>query len=198
MLLFFVAMPAFPQLFSFGVIGGVPITSSFSTAQDSGSIGFAYDRLYVVGPTAEIHLPIHFSVEVDALYRRNGFDYYGSSGTFPPQLFAARTVVNDLQFPILAKYEVNVVPLLKPFVSGGLVFRHTGTSTSGNITINSFDNPNSAGVAIGGGVALKVGPLRLSPQIRYTHWPSPPVTHSLSGIVSSNSNQADFLVAFTF
>ncbi len=172
------------------------MTGAF-TSNDQGP-AYPYQPLYIIGPTAEVRLPFHLSIEVDVLYRRNGFNYSTSTPISDPpfsESLSYRTVINDLQFPILAKYEFKGIPLLRPFVSGGLVYRHTGVST--NDSFATFSNTNSAGIAIGGGVALKVGPLRLSPQIRYTYWPSPSPTSSLNG-VSSTSNQADFLVAFTF
>lgn len=53
---FFVVCPAaFGQLFSFGVRGGVPLTSAYSSGNpiqvNSGSTG------YLVGPMVELHLP---------------------------------------------------------------------------------------------------------------------------------------------
>jgi hypothetical protein len=198
--LLLIAAPAFAQPFSFGVIGGIPVTNAFSAVLGAYGATTTYDRQYIIGPTAEIHLPFHLSVEVDALYRRNGFvTNYSVPLPITPATSSTNSLsaaVNDWQFPILAKYEFAVVPLLRPFVSGGLVYRHTGANTNNPLT--TFNNPNSAGIAIGGGIALKVGPLRLAPQVRYTHWPSPPLTTNLYTTVTSNSNQADFLVAFTF
>jgi hypothetical protein len=82
---FLFATPAFPQLISVGVKGGVPLTDPWQVF-GAGSLRpqMSYGvRRYVVGPTAEVHLPLHLSFEVDALYRRTGFD---SAGMFPDSL----------------------------------------------------------------------------------------------------------------
>ena len=186
--------PAFSQLFSIGVKGGVPLTDAYS-GQSSGSFSTVpYDNRYIIGPTAEIHLPLHFAFEVDALYRRNGVDYGGPgiAGAVAP--FNIRTAVNDWQFPFLGKYELHFGPL-RPFVDAGVVFRHISTSGSANRFVPT--NPNTAGFAVGGGVALKLLFIRLSPEIRYSHWPTA-LFNDGSGLIHSNSNQADFLVGFTF
>ena len=82
-------------------------------------------------------------------------------------------------------------------MSGGVVYRHASAGSPSIATLSSVDHPNSAGIAVGGGVTLKLGIFRLSPQVRYTYWPNPPLT--ISGtVVYSTRNQADVLVGFTF
>ncbi len=80
--------------------------------------------------------------------------------------------------------------MVHPFVDAGPVYRHV---SGGN---NSYPpaNANSGGFAIGGGINVKFLILRISPEIRYTHWGQ---TAFNSFSVSTN-NQADFLVGFTF
>jgi hypothetical protein len=198
-LLFLFALPSDAQLFSFGVIGGVPITSAFTDVPGNSSIPASdyspcdtcYQRLYIIGPTAEVRLPFHLAIEVDALYRRNGFVVPGFRSN--PQLSAP---VDDWQVPLLAKYVIKAGPL-RPFVDGGAVYRHAGTA-SGSANLLPLDHPNSVGVAVGGGFTLKLGFLRLSPQIRYTYWPNPPLTISGASYAFSNKNQVDLLVGFTF
>ena len=185
-LLFLFALPSHAQLFSFGVIGGVPITSAYTDCNT------CWDRLYIIGPTAEVRLPFHLSIEVDGLYRRNGFVISGFRGN--PSLWGP---VDDWQVPLLAKYEIKA-GLLRPFVNGGVVYRHAGVASSSSANLLALDHPNSAGIAIGGGLTVKLGVLGLSPQVRYTRWPNPPLTiHELPFAVSS-MNQADVLIGFTF
>jgi len=77
-------------------------------------IGERYNRRYVIGPTAELHFPLHFSFEVDALYRRNGFEYttyqyffYPVGPTYTAVVnYFSRATINDWQVPLLAKYEL--------------------------------------------------------------------------------------------
>lgn len=183
------AVPIYSQSFSVGVKAGVPLTSAFSAGYNGYASTSEYDRLYIVGPTAEVHLPFHLSVEVDALYRRNGFNF--TTGDFAAGV-SGRTAVNDWQIPVLAKYEARS-GLIRPFLDAGAVYRHVSLSQ----VIVAPSNTNGAGIAVGGGVTLKLLLLRLSPEIRYTHWPAPPFNNS-GVIVRSTSNQVDLLVGFTF
>jgi len=190
------AAPAYSQLFSLGVKGGVQITNDTSL-DDS-----AYTRRYIVGPTAEIHLPFHLAFEVDALYRRSGFEQ-DTFDAFDSTVYQVRTRANDWQFPFLAKWEPGS-RVLRPFVDGGITYRHIAgssidTAYGGQNSVTHLPilalNPNSAGATVGAGLTLKVTWLRLSPEIRYTYWPTLAFP---SGISSTNHNQVDFLLGFTF
>ncbi len=167
------------------------MTNAYSTG--GVTLAVPYDRRYIIGPTAEIHLPLHLSFEVDALYRRNGFDYtFRSFGGIVPGS-TVRATIDDWQIPFLAKYEMGFGPL-RPFVDAGVVYRH--------VTNVKYDfistNPNTTGFTVGGGVTLKLLMIRLSPEIRYSHWPTRPILDHVSGLVVSASNQADFLLGLTF
>lgn len=179
-------LPVSGQLLSLGVKAGVPLTSAFSTGQTGHAAADSYDRPYIVGPTAEIHFPLHLSFEVDALYRRNGFTYYtsGTTADVPPSV--SRTSINDWQFPFLGKYE-RKLGLLRPLVDAGIVYRH----------LSAAENPNTTGFAVGGGVSLKLVLIRLTPEIRYTHWFTPPFQNG-NLVVQSTTNQADFLLGVSF
>lgn len=191
------ALPASAQWFSVGVKAGVPLASAFSTGQTGHATADAYDRLYIIGPTAEIRLPFHLALEVNALYRRNGFTYYTSGfgiGTpffVPPSV--SRTRLNDWQLPFLAKYEVRG-GLVRPFVDAGVVYRHLSVVQT---VLLQPDHPNTTGFAAGGGLSLKLLLLRLSPEIRYTHWFTPPFQNG-NLVVQSTTNQADFLLGLSF
>ncbi len=175
------SVPAFSQTpFSFGVKGGVPLTTAIGSAQYDADLVNGYDRRYTIGPTVEVHFPFHLSLEIDALYRRNGTVASGSE--LAP---AGRIPVNDWQVPILAKYRTKSGPI-RPFADGGFVFRHVDGGDP--------DNPNTIGVAIGGGLGFKLWRLMISPEIRYTHWPTKPFIYP----PASNTNQVDLLVGITF
>jgi hypothetical protein len=47
-------------------------------------------------------------------------------------------------------------------------------------------------------LALKLGFLKISPEIRYTHWTSRPFSNSNNGVFISTTNQADLLLGFSF
>ena len=186
------ALPSSAQSFSVGIKAGVPIADAYTaTAFSNGNSGTSDDR-YLIGPTAELHLPLHLSVEVDALYRRNGVTAIGNVD--------GKSTINDWQFPFLGKYEFNR-GLVHPFVDAGLVYRHISGSSlftyfpSGTIT-QLTNSPNLGGFAVGGGITLKVLSLRVSPEVRYTHWFNASGTALTAASV--NSNQADLLVGFTF
>ena len=130
------------------------------TSSPSGASSSSENR-YTIGPTAEIHLPLHLSFEVDALYRRSGFFVNGAHVGF------GNAVADDWQIPLLGKYEIPLGPI-RPFADAGVVCRHVSAS---NLPLFSDSNhPNSAEFAVGGGVGLKWLHFRISPEIRYTHW----------------------------
>jgi hypothetical protein len=71
-----IATPSFAQVAFLGVKVTVPLGDVFTSNADS-PFGLTSDsRLYLVGATAEVHLPLRFSVELDAIYKRTGFSTY--------------------------------------------------------------------------------------------------------------------------
>ncbi len=148
------------QLFSFGIKAGVPLTDAYSTVNSGEFNASAYKRFLTVGPTVELHLPFHLSIEADTLYRRNGFSTTSAIIASP----TVSTAVNDWQFPILAKADLGA-GLVHPFIDGGLVYRRISVS---NFTLA---NANTAGVAFGAGLKFKLLAVKISPEIRYTYWP---------------------------
>ncbi len=174
------------QVLSVGVKAGVPLTDAYTDVFVPDGAGSGTEQRFTVGPTAEVHLPFHLSVEVDALWRRSSLYQNGAN------ISLITASVNDWQIPFLAKYELRFGPV-HPFIDGGVVYRHASDSGS---FVPAISNANSSGVSIGWGVTLKFLHFRLSPEVRYTRWPSPP-NYQIAGTLS-NANQADFLVGFTF
>ncbi len=186
-LLIGIGHPAVPQKLSFGVKVGAPLTAS-QTAGPIADGGESVDEPRVTaGPTVELHLPLHLSFEVDALWRRNS--YRAVSGITGLN-FAA--TVTDWQFPFLVKYSFTDA-YVHPFIDGGVVYRRVSNS----LKFDAPHNPGSSGVAVGGGVTLKTGPARFSPEIRYTRWPTPPFAAGYNFVLST-SNQVDLLIGLTF
>src|SRR3954468_19303744 len=180
--------PASSQLISLGLKGGVLLTDPLSTGQGgSGSVGHDVRR-YIVGPTGELHLPFGLSFEADALYRPLNYTEY-PAGNFSG-LPVAHTG-SDWQFPLLAKYQFHKGIIVHPFVDGGITYRHVSFS---NVQLA---DANTAGFTLGGGLTLKLLFLRLSTELRYSHFPTE-VFGSNFNNVHSTSNQADFLVGLTF
>jgi len=176
------------QIVSFGVRAGVPLTTVYTPQQIPDGGSNASEQRFTIGPTAEVHLPFHLSLEVDALWRQSSFSAIGA------HLNAVlNSSVNDWQIPLLAKYEMLGGPV-RPFIDGGIVFRHVSTTSS---SVLPPTNPNTAGISVGGGVTLKLLHLRLSPEIRYTNWPTPAFSSAYTP-VESKRNQVDLLVGITW
>lgn len=205
---------SFAQVVSFGVKGGVPLL----TPVDGYAQPASASKRYTVGPMVEVALPFSFAVEVDALYRRVGYDT-AAGGIAGVTNFRVRG--NDWQLPILAK--VYILPRISPvrlFVSGGYVLRYTSgidvrlSGTTANLQtgqiqefsfrandVSSYVKNNPVhGVAAGGGARLKLGRLSVAPEVRYTHWGG--VTFDQYGPygfgLQSKQNQVDVLVGLTF
>jgi len=203
------AGPAFCQPFSFGLRGGVPMTDFLSTVR-SGNFNFTSNtNRYIVGPTAELRLPFGFGLEADILYRH--FSYTGSGGItgITTTLLSSSTTSNAWEFPLLAKYRLPG-KVIHPYVAGGVawdtlsgltqaVTRTVAGITSKTTTSNppELGNSTSRGFVLGAGISVKVLVIHISPELRYTRWGA---KHFLdpNGGLSSNQNQAEFLVGFTF
>ena len=173
---------------SFGVKGGIPLNDAYydyKSLLNSGTATNPTTQRFLVGPTLEVHLPLRFSFEADALYRRSGFDYSRTTTSA-----AVHDVVRNLEFPLLVKWEVTPGPI-RPFVDAGVSFRHVFLSDNLGLTTK----PNTTGGVLGAGITLKAGPVRISPEIRYTRWGS---TALELPSFRSVRNQGDFLLGFTF
>jgi len=92
-----------------GVEGGIRATDDFNGNLSSES------KRYIVGPTVDIRLPKRFSVEVDALYQRFGFNSYWNRGHDGATVWE-RT--NSWEFPVSLKYHLPI-RLMHPFVGIG-------------------------------------------------------------------------------
>ncbi len=154
-------------------------------------------------------MPLGFAVEADALYRRAGFQTSASNGSY--SIFAAEHA-NLWEFPVLLKYRIPLTAA-KPFLESGYVPRIIGGSVDRNYVDNlpagqgtystyysTWSNRN--GLAVGGGIQFALGPLRLSPTVRYTYWTDSTVSGAYGGphaIFSappwqSTQNQVDVLL----
>lgn len=143
----------------------------------------------MVGPMVELRLPFRLSVEADALYHPFNVTTAatGSSTTL------SDTSYSVWEFPILAKFHFGG-PVLDPYVGAGPEFRtQPGGLISQNIAQISRD-----GFVLAGGLDIKLKIIRLSPEIRYTHWGADSPTATSIASVSSNQDQAAFLIGLTF
>ena len=190
------------QFFSFGAKGGSPLN-------DPNSSGSPFSTLtqgrWTGGPTAEVHLPFHFSVEFDALYRdsKGTFTYpYRLSPTSDPVLYSSSHKTNAWDFPLLLKYRFLNGPV-RPYLSAGYAWSHESTNAvaatsclgaTGACDLPSFFvSPSGSvhyttdrhGPVLAVGAEFKAKSVFISPEVRLTH------------LTQSNTNQVTMLVGFT-
>jgi len=193
------------QPVSIGVVGGVPLTDAFEVAKGNNSAFFTNTKRYTIGPAVQLHLPARFSVEVDALYKRLGFD----NRTVLPQQYTA-TTANSWEFPVLAKFDLTPGPI-RPFIGAGANFRHiTGVkqvrqvisgATLNQVTIDNppeFNKDTDVGFTFGAGLAFKLGRVRIAPELRYTRWGGENFRDPVNSLLRTNRNDGMFLLGFTF
>ena len=194
------------QPISIGVKAGVPITDAFETLRGNQAAYSTNTHRYLVGPTIQLNLPAHFSIEVDGLYKRLGYQYDQSG-----PVVATRTVANSWEFPVLGKFAILPGPV-RPFVDAGASFRHISgvhqvrhaINAAGQVFDTTIDNAtefnkrNDVGFVFGGGVEFKLAWVRIAPEIRYTRWGSENFRDPVNALLRTQRNQGDFLVGFTF
>jgi opacity protein-like surface antigen len=201
-LLLFGAASAWAQLFSYGVRAGVPLNNFLDAAKSQQFAFNSTTNRYIVGPTAELHLPFGLGVEVDVLYRR--FNYNGS-GTLAGVVTSNSATANAWEFPLLAKYRFST-KMVHPYVDAGVAW-DTLSGLTQAITRNSITTSTSSpaelntsttrGFVMGAGLSVKVLVIHVSPEIRFTRWGA---QHFIDpgGLLHSNVNQGEFLVGITF
>jgi hypothetical protein len=200
--LFLSANATVAQRLALGVKGGVPILDAFVESGVVPRSTYTFDtKRYTVGPTGGFSLPLNLNFEADALYTRLD---YNSTIMGVDTFTRSATRANSWQFPFLVKKQFGE-NVAAPFGDIGYVLRHvSGTSHIVNTifpsrTIETTSVPAelvhvwTSGFVIGGGVALRSGPLRISPEIRYTRWAEPNF-RAANGTFQTNLNQVDFLL----
>ncbi len=201
-------LPATAQPVSIGVKGGVPITDAFETFRGNSAAYATNTKRYLIGPTIQFNLPARFSLEVDALYNRLGYQYDQSlqNGTV-----YVKTVANSWEFPALVKFAILPGPV-RPFVDAGGAIRHISGIEQVRRTVNAglapvdvklntateFNKRNDVGFVFGGGVEFKLGRVRITPEFRYTRWGSENFRDPVNALLRTNRNQGDFLLGLTF
>jgi opacity protein-like surface antigen len=202
------AIPVFSQPISFGAKAGVPLTDFLSTVQ-SPNFGFnSTTNRYIIGPTVELHLPFGFGVEFDALYRH--LNYTGTANLVDA-ITNSSTSSGAWEFPLQAKYRFRG-KLVRPFVTAGIAW-DTLSGLSQTITTTVFpskiqsttttshpaelNHSTTTGFVTGAGLDVHLLLVHVSPEVRYTRWGAQHF-FSPNGGLSSNQNQAEFLLGITF
>jgi opacity protein-like surface antigen len=204
----FGAVSPWAQLFSYGVKAGVPLTEFLDAAKSQQFAFNSTTNRFIVGPTAELHLPFGLGIEFDILYRH--FDYNGS-GTLAGIVTSSSATGNAWEFPLLAKYRFPKMKIVHPYVDAGVAWdklsgltqaitstvapnRTATTSTSDPAQLNATA---TRGFVMGAGLSVKVLVIHLSPEVRFTRWGA---QHFIdpSGLLHSNLSQGEFLLGITF
>ena len=146
---------------------------------------------------------------VDILYRHFGYDSFTSLSGITTTSTTKNTAGSAWEFPLLGKYRFPG-KLVRPFVDAGVTWdtlsgltqtvRNTVATVTNTTTTSApaeLNNSTTTGFVIGAGVEVKALLIRLSPELRYTHWGSAHFTDPL-GVITSKQNQAEFLVGITF
>lgn len=199
------AASACPQPFSAGLKAGAPLTDFFNTVQNVSS---SVPNRYIIGAMAELRLPFGFAVEGDVLYRH--LNYADHVPTTPVVTTNDQATSSAWEFPVVLKYRFPT-RIVRPYVEAGVAWdtlsgltdtvtqtvapalSSASTSTSKPA---SLANSTTMGFVMGAGVDVHALVIHISPEIRYTRWSSP--HFNLNGVISSNQNQAEFLVGITF
>jgi hypothetical protein len=171
--------PAIAQPVAFGIEGGIRTTSDVS-----GTLAPESKR-YIVGPKLEVRLPLHLSVEFDALYRDVGFlGYFNSCCAHS----LTRERDTSWEFPMIMKYHFPRVARLRPFVgigyaprivygsdvsSGSYLDVGTGVVTTYSNVHRNVSYPVTQGLVVSGGVEFEAPNMLISPELRYVHWSAP-------------------------
>jgi hypothetical protein len=185
------------QPVSFGAKAGVPLTD-FIAAVGSGSPVSAVEhpQRYLLGPTVEVRLPWGLGFEADVLYRRVNYQTVAPACNLcmpATSLVTSQVTSNDWEFPLLLKYRFAGKKFVRPYVDAGVAFDHLQGLTD---PVKALKKPGATGAVLGGGLDLHLLVLHVSPEIRYTRWMSQ--QFSLAGVLSSQQNQAEFMVGITF
>lgn len=188
-----VSTEGYSQRIRLGVKAGVPLARyfDFPSPQPPGFRVRNYSsatRRYTVGPSMEMSLFGRYSLEFDALYKRIGYaGDVDETGRFTGVYTIRRYNVkgSSWDFPMLVK--VRFGPERRVYVLGGgfgrvpVHLRTDGYVLSENFVTGTsqvspfqsedaydFHKPIFPGALIGGGVELRLGKFRVSPEFRYT------------------------------
>ena len=193
------------QPISFGVKGGLPLTEFIDTVSGPSTNITQKTHVYIVGPTVELRLPAGFGIELDALYRRFS---YNANSNLVTALLNTRTTGADWEFPLMLKKRFASGPV-RPFLAAGASFsklsdlKTTVFSAAQAITGDrpaELKHDSSIGFVAGAGIDIHALILHITPEVRYTRWGREHFNATIGpgGTLSSNRNQAEFLVGITF
>jgi hypothetical protein len=148
---------------------------------------------YLIGPTAGIRLPLGFSVEGDALFKRQTLSLGRLIG-----LSGIGTHADSWEFPVMLKFAVGNAAIA-PVFGAGVTVRHVNSfGDVPSFLLASTTSANSVGFVAGGGVRFQAGPVSITPEVRYTLWNGGSFAQSLLDTITGSRNEATVLVGVTF
>src|SRR5262249_45121645 len=191
-LAFGMASTAAAQPFSLGVIGGASLTEGFKgnikrVPPPAPVIAYSTPKRWIAGATVEARLPLHFAIELDALYHELEFTQAAvlPNGTLNS---VSPAPVVTWEFPVLAKIRFPL-RVVKPFLVAGPAFR-----TAGNLNGTS---PSNHGIAAGLGTEVRFWRLCVAPQFRYLRWARDAKEPPFHASAVTVPDQIQFLTAIT-
>jgi len=192
------ALAAHAQSISVGVKAGSPLNDPAAYSDLFPFSTFTQGR-WTGGPTVEFHLPLRFSLEVDALYRSNRETVTSPVG-LGPRVFFSSQKTKAWDFPVLLKYRLLNGPM-NPFLSAGFALnRESRNSLVWSTCLGaaaacippdtnlrySASVSNRRGPVAAAGIDFKTQRVTISPEMRFTR------------LIHPNTNQVNVMVGFTF
>jgi hypothetical protein len=197
-LLFLSAAASFAQPIGAGVKIGAPLSDVFTFT----GAGFSSEKpVLTAGPFVEVRLPARLAIEFDALYEGLRFHYDGR-----PAIEIVNVSARSWQFPLLLKYRFGSRRAY-PFLSGGVAAFYIGSV--GGAAQSLPDNVRSVlqrvgstfvngGGVVGGGIEVRLGPLRVAPELRFTRW-AIRQSAEISGVsLATEQSRVHLFVGFSF
>lgn len=148
------------QTLRIGGVIGTPLTTGIERLQDWNEIN-PISRGLIGGPLLELGFDAGISVEINAVHRTIGYDYYHlfEGSVRSPWM---RANIGTWQFPILFKYTLPFRGRVRPLVEVGPSFRAVRNKYG--------TEPSPFGVTAGAGAELRFGKIAVAPVLRFTHW----------------------------
>jgi len=177
--------------FIIGGRGGAALNDDVNTVA-SVATGRSMAKIYVIGPTAGVRLPLGFSVEGDALYNRQSLNFGQLGG------FSASAHSDSWEFPVMLKYAPGR-GMLAPVLGAGVSVRHINDFGSvPSYVFNASTNATSVGFVAGAGFQWRAGAVNITPEVRYTRWESGSLAQSIVDAFVPGRNALQVLVGITF
>jgi hypothetical protein len=205
LLLIFSTVPVAAQGLALGVKGGLRFTDDLDTYWATSE-----SKRYGVGPMATVGFGHEFSIEVDGLYRRVGYESM-STGLFISEVSATRLRGNSWEFPILLRRTVwrgvyGRMGYAPRVIHGSGHVSSVNVASLNPLTYSRTerDTPGlwdtTHGAVGAAGIERRIGRVRIAPEVRYVYWNKPAVQEygSRGFTILSSQHQVDFLIGITW